>query len=340
MLHFENDYNKGAHPAILEALMSSNFEGLSGYGSDSYTKTVTEQVRQLTDCPQAEVTLLTGGTQTNQIVIDTMLAPYEGVLAADTGHISTHEAGAIEFTGHKVLTLPHEDGKINAEQVEAYLKDFFADGNHSHMVYPGMVYISHPTEYGTLYTEQELEALAQICQNYQIPLFLDGARLVYGLAVPDSPDLATIARLTDIFYLGGTKAGLLCGEAVVFTKNNQPKHFVTHVKQHGALLAKGRLLSVQFHALLQERLFETIGQHALEMAEQLREILRDKGYTFYLESPTNQQFIIMENSHLERLGQQVAYSFWEKYDVDHTVIRLATSWSTTQADIDALKSLL
>ncbi|MGT2666266.1 threonine aldolase family protein [Streptococcus rifensis] len=340
MLHFENDYNKGAHPAILEALVTSNFEGLAGYGSDPYTENVTEQLRELCDCPEAEVTLLTGGTQTNQLVIDTLLAPYEGVIAAETGHIATHEAGAIEYTGHKVLTLPHQDGKLSAEAVETYLADFYADSNHSHMVYPGMVYISHPTEYGTLYTEDELEALSKICQAYDIPLFLDGARLAYGLAADGAVDLPTLARLTDVFYFGGTKAGLLCGEAVVFTKNNQPKHFVTHVKQHGALLAKGRLLSVQFKALFEDGLYESIGRHALEMAEQLKGILRDKGYRFYLESPTNQQFIIVNNETLEELDQQVAYSFWEKYDDQHIVIRLATSWSTTQADMDALREVL
>ncbi|MDQ0223378.1 threonine aldolase family protein [Streptococcus moroccensis] len=340
MLHFENDYNKGAHPAILEALVTSNFEGLAGYGSDPYTENVTEQLRELCDCPEAEVTLLTGGTQTNQLVIDTLLAPYEGVIAAETGHIATHEAGAIEFTGHKVLTLPHQDGKLSAKAVASYLAEFYADSNHSHMVYPGMVYISHPTEYGTLYTEDELEALSKICQAYDIPLFLDGARLAYGLAADGAVDIPTLARLTDVFYFGGTKAGLLCGEAVVFTKNNQPKHFVTHVKQHGALLAKGRLLSVQFKALFEDGLYESIGRHALEMAEQLKGILRDKGYRFYLESPTNQQFIIVSNETLEELDQQVAYSFWEKYDDQHTVIRLATSWSTTQADIDALREIL
>lgn len=340
MLHFENDYNKGAHPVVLEALLASNDKPESGYGTDQFTQDAVGLIRELTQCPQAEVFLLTGGTQTNQLVIDTMLAPYEGVIAADTGHVSTHEAGAIEFTGHKVLSLPHELGKISAQQVATYLERFYVDGNHSHMVYPGMVYISHPTEYGTLYSREELEALSEVCRAYQIPLFLDGARLVYGLAVENAVDLPTIAELTDVFYLGGTKAGLLCGEAVVFTKQNRPKHFMTQVKQHGALLAKGRLLGVQFKALLEHGLYEKIGQDAIARANELKSLLQEKGYQLYLDSPTNQQFVIISNDRLKQLGEQVVYSFWEAYDEEHTVIRLATSWSTTLEDIEALKEVL
>lgn len=340
VLHFEHDYNKGAHPAILAALLETNDLGQAGYGHDDFSQSAAAKLKELCHCPQAEVFFLTGGTQTNQIVIDTMLAPYEGVLAADTGHISSHEAGAIEFTGHKVLTLPHQEGKISAQQVAEYVETFYGDGNHSHMVYPGMVYISHPTEYGTLYSQEELEALSQVCQQYEIPLFLDGARLVYGLAAPFGPDLKTLASLTDVFYFGGTKAGLLCGEALVFTKGNSPKNFVTQIKQHGALLAKGRLLGVQFDRLFQEGLYEEIGRHALGLAEQLKAILQEKGYRFYLQSPTNQQFIIVTDQELELLSQKVAYSFWEKYDGQHTVIRLATSWSTRQEDLDQLAELL
>lgn len=240
MLHFENDYNKGAHPVLLEALVASNQEGLSGYGTDKYTQSAIEKIRKAIACPQAQITFLAGGTQTNQIAINSMLASYEGVIAANTGHISTHEAGAIEFSGHKVLTLPHHEGKITASGVDNFIKDFYADTNHAHMVHPGMVYISHPTEYGTLYSKVELTDLARVCRRYQIPLYLDGARLGYGLASLDTDvDLPAIAELTDLFYIGGTKMGALLGEALVFTKNNQPKHFTTLVKQHGALLAKG-----------------------------------------------------------------------------------------------------
>ena len=341
MLHFENDYNKGAHPALLEALVQTNLEGLSGYGTDKYTVSAIEKIRQATKCPHAQVTFLSGGTQTNQLVIDALLESYQGVIAAETGHISSHEAGAIEFSGHKVLTLPHQEGKLEPGLVRQYIEDFYVDGNHEHMVFPGMVYISHPTEYGTLYSKSELEQLAQICRQFEIPLFLDGARLGYGLAADTDLDLATIAELTDVFYIGGTKMGALIGEAVVFTKNNQPKHFVPIVKQHGALLAKGRLVGVQFDRLFTDNLYLELGRHGIEMARQLRAILEEKGYPFYLQSPTNQQFIILENDQLEKLSQAgLAYSFWEKYDDNRTVIRLATSWSTSQEDLDELKKIL
>ena len=341
MLHFENDYNKGTHPALLEALVQTNLEGLSGYGTDKYTVSAIEKIRQATKCPHAQVTFLSGGTQTNQVVIDALLQSYQGVIAAETGHISSHEAGAIEFSGHKVLTLPHQEGKLEPGLVRQYIEDFYVDGNHEHMVFPGMVYISHPTEYGTLYSKSELEQLAQICRQFEIPLFLDGARLGYGLAADTDLDLATIAELTDVFYIGGTKMGALIGEAVVFTKNNQPKHFVPIVKQHGALLAKGRLVGVQFDRLFTDNLYLELGRHGIEMARQLRAILEEKGYPFYLQSPTNQQFIILENDQLEKLSQAgLLYSFWEKYDENRTVIRLATSWSTSQEDLNELKKIL
>ncbi|HFR3550781.1 TPA: low specificity L-threonine aldolase [Streptococcus suis] len=342
MLHFENDYNKGAHPVLLEALVASNQEGLSGYGTDCYTQSAIDKIRQAIACPQAQITFLAGGTQTNQIAINSMLASYEGVIATDTGHISTHEAGAIEFSGHKVLTLPHHEGKITASEVDNFIKDFYADANHAHMVHPGMVYISHPTEYGTLYSKAELTDLARVCRRYQIPLYLDGARLGYGLASLDTDvDLPAIAELTDLFYIGGTKMGALLGEALVFTKNNQPKHFTTLVKQHGALLAKGRVVGVQFDRLFTDDLYMSIGRHAIDMAEQLKAVLVEKGYRFYLNSPTNQQFIIVKNEELPKLSESgIAYSFWEKYDDSHSIIRFATSWSTSQADIERLKEIL
>ncbi|MGT2711712.1 threonine aldolase family protein [Streptococcus oriscaviae] len=342
MLHFENDYNKGAHPAILEALLATNHQGLSGYGFDSYSQAAIEKIRLATACPHAQVTFLTGGTQTNQVVISAMLQSYEGVIAADTGHIASHEAGAIEFSGHKVLTLPHQEGKIFAADIKELLEDFYADANHSHMVFPGMVYLSHPTEYGTLYSKKELTEIAEICRTYDIPLFLDGARLGYALAAKDADlDLAAIAELTDVFYIGGTKLGALMGEAIVFTKNNQPKQFTTIVKQHGALLAKGRLLGIQFDCLFSDNLYLELGRHGIEMAEQMKVILEEKGYSFYLKSPTNQQFIILDNQELPRLTEAgLLYSFWEKYDETHTVIRLITSWSTSQEDLDELKKIL
>ncbi|HEN6593324.1 TPA: aminotransferase class V-fold PLP-dependent enzyme [Streptococcus agalactiae] len=341
MLHFENDYNKGAHPELLNTLIETNDQGLSGYGTDSYCQQAADKIREVCSCPQAEVEFLVGGTQTNQVVISSMLASYEGVIAAETGHVSSHEAGAIEFSGHKVLTLPSHNGKLLASEVATYIETFYADGNYQHMVFPGMVYISHPTEYGTLYSKAELEELSKICKHYQIPLFIDGARLGYGLAAKDTDvDFPTIAALSDVFYIGGTKMGALAGEAVVFTKKNRPKQFTTIVKQHGALLAKGRLLGLAFDRFFTDNLYLKIGKHAIDLAEELKIILEEKGYSFYLKSPTNQQFIIVENTKLADLAKNVAYSFWEKYDDHHTVIRLATSWSTSREDVTALRNVL
>ena len=276
MLCFENDYSEGAHPEILEHLIETNMEQLSGYGTDIYCQKAKEKIRNACGIPDAEVFLLTGGTQTNQIIIDTVLAPYEGVIAARTGHVSTHEAGAIEFTGHKVLELPEKEGKIQATDLKDLLETFYGDGNHEHMVFPGMVYISHPTEYGTLYSKQELKDLSAVCREYKIPLYMDGARLIYGL-VSEGTDLTLqdIAQLCDCFYIGGTKAGLLCGEAVVFTGKNMPAHFLTRVKQHGALLAKGRLLGVQFDALFTDELYLKIGENAITTATVLKNGLKD-----------------------------------------------------------------
>ena len=340
MLHFENDYNKGIHPQLLQALVDSNQESLAGYGMDDYCAQAADKIKQACDCPEADIFFLSGGTQTNQVVIDSLLTSYEGVISADTGHISVHEAGAIEFTGHKVLTLPSHQGKITADDLAGYVADFYQDGNHEHMVFPGMVYISHPTEYGTLYSKEELTAISDVCHQYQLPLFIDGARLGYGLAAKETNvDLPTIAALSDVFYIGGTKMGAFIGEAVVFTRK-APKHFVTTVKQHGALLAKGWLLGVQFDLFFTDNLYFELGKHAINMAEQLKEILQEKGYRFYFDSPTNQQFVIVENDKLDALAEKLAYSFWEKYDDKHTVIRLATSWSTTQEDIEKLREVL
>lgn len=340
MLYFLNDYSEGAHEKVLQHLIDTNMEQLPGYGTDHYCEEAKEKIKKACGCEDAEVFLLTGGTQTNQIVIDTMLQPYEGVVAAQTGHVSTHEAGAIEFTGHKVLTLPEKNGKINAADLKNLVETFYGDENHEHMVFPGMVYISHPTEYGTLYTKKELEEISEVCHKYDLPLFLDGARLGYGLVSPETDvTLEDIARYTDVFYIGGTKVGALCGEAVVFTKK-APKHFMTMVKQQGALLAKGRLLGIQFDTLFTDDLYTKISKNAIETAMKLKKALQEKGYQLYLDSPTNQQFVVLENKKKEELGKKVQFDFWEKYDEDHTVIRFATSWGTKMEDIDALIELL
>ena len=341
MISFASDYIAGAHPAVLQHLLETNLENLPGYGADHYCAQAAEKIRQACACPQAQVEFLAGGTQTNAVVISRLLASYQGAIAASTGHIACHEAGAREYSGHKVLELPQQEGKLPAAALRQYLRDFYADQNYEAMVQPGLVYISHPTEYGTLYSKQELEELAAICREYQLPLFLDGARLGYALQSRQTDvTLPDIARLCDVFYIGGTKVGALCGEAVVFSRGNRPPCFSTSVKQRGALLAKGRLLGVQFDALFTNNLYAEIGRHGIEMAEQLKQIIREKGLRFFLESPTNQQFVILENQQLARLQEQVAVGFWEKFDDSHTVVRFATSWSTTQADLDELRQIL
>lgn len=341
MISFENDYVAGAHPKVLEKLAETNFEQLSGYGTDKYCQSGAEKIKSACRCPKAEVYYLVGGTQTNSVIISAMLASYEGVIAASTGHINIHEAGAVEKTGHKVLAIPHQNGKLTAEAITEYMETFYGDQTHEHMVFPGMVYISHPTEYGTLYSLAELESISEICRSYSIPLFLDGARLGYGLMSAETDvTLPDVARLCDVFYIGGTKVGALCGEAVVFTRENMPKHFPTIVKQHGAMLAKGRLLGIQFDALFTDDLYFDISRHAIRMAELLKELLKEKGYTFYIDSPTNQQFVVLENTKMAELEKHVVFSFWEKVDETHTAIRLATSWSTKEADIEELRKYL
>jgi len=341
MLNFESDYICGAHPAILKRLAETNLECLSGYGVDKYCDSAKEKIRDACGVPDAQVEFLVGGTQTNSVIISTMLHDYEGVIAADTGHVSAHEAGAIEFTGNKVITIPHKNGKVEAERVKTYLETFYADGNHEHMVFPGMVYISHPTEYGTIYSRSELTALSSVCREYNIPLFLDGARLGYGL-MSKAADLTLkdIAALCDVFYIGGTKVGALCGEAVVFTRGNPPPHFVNAIKKRGALLAKGRLLGIQFDTLFTDGLYFEIGKHAIDLAEQMKQIFLENQIPLFIDSPTNQQFPIFENSTLKELNQSVSSSFWEKYDENHTVVRFATSWSTTQEELNELRRIL
>lgn len=341
MISFESDYIAGAHPKVLERLAETNMELLAGYGEDKYCQMAEEKIKKACNRPDAKVHFLVGGTQTNQVVISSMLADYEGVIAATSGHISVHEGGAIEFTGHKVLALEGNNGKLNPSDIDKYITTFHADGNHEHMVFPGMVYISHPTEYGTLYSKSELTAISNVCKKHNIPLFLDGARLGYGLASRQTDvSLPDIAELCDVFYIGGTKVGALCGEAVVFTHNNTPKHFITKMKQRGALLAKGRLLGIQFDTLFTNDLYMEISRHAIKMAERLKSLLKEKGYRFYMESPTNQQFIILHNEQMSKLAQNVCFSFWEKYDDTHTIVRFATSWSTTEDDLKELEKWL
>lgn len=341
MLYFMNDYMEGAHPLILEALQKTNMQKTVGYGLDEYTQRAQKKIRMACNCPNAAIHFLCGGTQTNAIVIKTLLRSYEGVIAPDSGHISTHEAGAIECGGHKILTVPNKKGKISAEQVEAVMADYHNDENNAHTVKPGMVYISYPTEYGTLYTKKELESLSKVCKKHDLYFYMDGARLGYGLGVKDhGVSLETIANVCDVFYIGGTKVGAMFGEAVVIPQKNLIPQFMTIIKQNGALLAKGRLLGIQFDVLFTNELYHKIGAHGIEMATKLKNGLVEKGYRFYQESETNQVFPILDNDEMKKIGDHVAFSFWEKYDENHTVIRLATSWATRPEEIDALLNII
>ena len=341
MISFENDYSAGAHPRILDKLKETNMEPLPGYETDHYCESAAEKIRKSCSCPEADVYFLAGGTQTNAVVISALLRSYEGVLAAETGHVNTHEAGAIEYTGHKVLTLPEHQGKLDAGELRAYMEKFYGDANHEHEVFPGMVYLSWPTEYGTLYSRKELDGIAAVCGEYNLPLYIDGARLGYGLMSGETDvTLPDLARICDVFYIGGTKVGALCGEAVVFPKGNAPKYFMTIVKQHGAMLAKGRLLGVQFDTLFTDDLYFHISRNAIEAAHRLRKILHEKKLPFYLESPTNQQFVVLKDEIYQKLQERVALSYWDKTDEAHTVVRFATSWSTTESDLKELEKIL
>lgn len=341
MISFESDYITGAHPKVLQRLIDTNLEVQTGYGLDEYCVSAAQKIKEACGCPEADVQFLAGGTQTNAIVISTMLHEYEGVISATTGHIHAHEAGAPEYAGHKVLTLPQQQGKLNAKQVRALIETIHADEAREHLVYPGMVYISHPTEYGALYSKQELMEISDVCREFNIPLFMDGARLAYGLMSHHTDvTLQDIAKLCDVFYIGGTKAGALCGEAVVFTRGNTPTHWLNRIKKRGALLAKGRLLGAQFEALFTDGLYFEIGRHAIGLAEKMKEILLSKGYKLRMDSYTNQQFPIFDKATLERLRQDIAVTLWEWLDDDHAVVRMATTWSTTEADLKKLEELL
>ena len=336
-ISFASDYERGAHPAILKRMAETNMTKTPGYGTDGISESARKRIREACGCENAQVEFLVGGTQTNAVMIDAMLRSYQGVIAAETGHVSVHEAGAIEAGGHKVLTVPHQDGKISPETAEKYLEGYYADENHEHMVMPGMIYLSQPTEYGTLYTREELQAFRRICDRFGIGLYVDGARLAYALACPENDvTLKDLASLCDAFYIGGTKCGALFGEAVVVPDPEKLPHLFTIIKQHGALLAKGRLLGIQFDELFRDGLYMKIGEPAARGADKIRRALQAEGYRTCFGSPTNQIFCVMENNALKKLGEKVEYSFWEKYDDEHTVIRFATDWGTTEEETDAL----
>lgn len=334
MIRFENDYAEGAHRRILERLLETNEEQTPGYGVDEHCEKARTYIRKACDAPNADVHFLVGGTQTNTTIIASILRPHQGAVSAATGHIAVHETGAIEATGHKVLTLPSEDGKIQAEQVKALVDAHWSDAAHEHTVQPGLVYISHPTENGTTYSKLELEKLSQVCRESGLPLFMDGARLGYALAAKDSDlSLADIARLCDVFYIGGTKVGALFGEAVVIVNDVLKKDFRYFIKQKGGMLAKGRLLGIQFETLFQDGLYEEISAYAVELAMEIRAALTAKGYSLRYDSTTNQQFPILPDEVLAELGKTYSFSFWEKYGDTHSVVRFCTSWATKMENV-------
>ena len=335
MQHFDSDYMEGMHPLILEALVRTNMEKTTGYGLDEYCVAAREAVCKACDAPDAEVHFLVGGTQTNSTIIRAILRPHEGVLAATTGHIAVHESGAIEAGGHKVLTLPHHEGKISAEQVDNYMEWFCKDESYEHMVFPGMVYISLPTEYGTTYSLDELKALSEVCRKWKLKLFADGARLGYALATDCGITLADLAHYCDVFYIGGTKCGAMFGEAVVMRKGLVP-HFFTIVKQQGALLAKGRMLGIQFLTLFTDDLYLKIARNAVALADRLKQAFVARGYELYFNSPTNQVFVTLTAGQEKRLREVTTFTEWERLDDGRLVVRLATSWATKEEDIEAL----
>ena len=341
MIRFDSDYLEGCLPEILERLNATNLEQTVGYGEDAHCAAAREKIRAAVGRPDAEIHFLVGGTQTNTTVISSLLKPYQGVVCAESGHINVHETGAIEHGGHKVLALPATAGKITAAQVEETFAAHRDDANHEHMVQPGMVYISYSTELGTLYTKAELSAISEVCRRWGRPLFIDGARLGYGLASPVSDlSLQELAALADVFYIGGTKQGALFGEAVVFCNPALANEFRYHIKQNGGMLAKGRLLGIQFETLFTDNLYLRAARHAIDQAFRLRDGLRAKGYRFLCDSPTNQQFPILEDSQIEALRTDFGFEFWQRIDASHSAVRFCTSWATTDEAVNALLAAL
>ena len=336
MIRFESDYTQGAVPEIISKLVETNLEMTPGYGTDHYCTSAAEKIKTEIDMPSADVHFLVGGTQTNMLFISSVLRPHQGVMCAHTGHINAHETGAVEATGHKVITIESADGTVTAEQVRGLLDSHYADETHEHIVQPAMVYVSFPTENGTLYSKAKLTELSELCRERDIPLYLDGARLGYGLMSEGNDlTLSDIARLCDAFYIGGTKVGALFGEALVITNDKYKKDFRYMEKQRGAMLAKGRLLGLQFDVLFTDGLYYKASAHGAGLARKIRKAFEDKGIELYFDSPTNQQFPILTDEQMEKLGEEFAYSYWCKVGDKHAV-RFCTSWATKEEDVDKL----
>ncbi len=341
MTSFESDYNNGMLPEILRALAETNDEKTSGYGFDAYTERAKEKIRRAVGNDKADVFFLVGGTQTNATVIDSLLMPCEGVICVETAHIAVHESGAVEAAGHKVITLPPSDSKLSVEALTAYMDKFLADETYPHMVQPGMVYITMPTEHGMVYTRNELMAIYEACRHYDLKFYIDGARLGYGLmSAACDYDLPFLAAHCDAFYIGGTKVGALMGEAVVFSNIPAPKYFFTTVKRHGALLAKGRMLGVQFDTLFTDDLYFRISRHAIEVAARLKTLFAAAGIPLAVDSPTNQQFVVLKRQQYATLSQKIKFEIWEPSATDEIVCRFVTSWATTESDLLSLEQAL
>lgn len=337
MIQFQCDYSEGAHPRILERMTQTNFEQTVGYGEDHYCAMARVLVQKACGRPDADVHFLVGGTQANATVISSVLRPHQGVLCVRSGHINVHETGAIEHSGHKVLALEGTNGLLSAESVRKAMEDHLAEDGPEHTVQPGMVYISFSTEVGTVYTLSQLQELSAVCREYGLPLFIDGARMGYGLASEGCDvTLNDIARLADVFYIGGTKQGALFGEAVVIVNESLKKDFRYFIKQNGGMLAKGRLLGIQFMTLFEDGLYFELSEHAVAQAMRIRDAFASKGYRFLVDSPTNQQFPILPDSEMERLSADFKFSVWQKIDESHTAVRFCTSWATEAEAVDAL----
>ncbi len=337
MIRFECDYLEGACPEIIKKIEETNMEQTQGYSQDEYCNLAREKIRKLCKTPKAEVQFLVGGTQTNMTVIASILKPYQGVISPNAGHINVHETGAIEATGHKVLAINKKDGKLTDKDIKEIYNNYYEDEDRQHMVQPGMVYISYPTENGLVYTKQELENLYKTCKECNLPLYIDGARLGYGLMSEDSNmDISDIAKNCDVFYIGGTKVGALFGEAVVITNEKLQKDFRYYMKQRGGMLAKGRLLGIQFDVLFENNLYFNISKHAVNMAMKIKKAFIDNGYKFLYDSNTNQQFPIIPNEKLAKLSKKYTYSIWEKIDDNNTAVRFCTSWATREEYVDEL----
>lgn len=341
MIYFDSDYMVGAHPEVMKRLVDTNMLHTPGYGSDRFTADARDLILRKCGIPEGSLFFLEGGTQANAVVIDRLLDHNDGVVAADTAHINVHEAGAIESNGHKVIALPGREGKLEASVVKDYVGKFYKDETNEFMVRPAMVYISFPTEYGTLYTRAELDALREVCDEFGMPLYIDGARLAYGLAAEETDiTLQYIASVADVFYIGGTKCGALFGEAVVTRKPELLPRFASLIKLHGATLAKGRLLGVQFLALFSDNLYGRIGSHGVKMAMRLKDGFRDAGYRLFIDSPTNQQFFILPNELIDSLGEVASFELWGPRGEYETPVRFVADWATTESDVDSLIAAL